>query len=88
MNKKRSQFERVTKLAEKWSSKSGIRLFFATQSKAPASLSDVISLIPHKIANYTLLYSRRVENARQSSPRTINNRLRSKVTPISGGGSK
>lgn len=69
-------------------SKGGIRFFFAVQSKTPASLSDVIRLIPHKIAGYTLLYSRTVENARQSSPRTINNRLRSKVTPISGGGSK
>lgn len=60
----------------------------AAQSKILAGLSDVISLIPHRNASYTLLYSCRMENARQSSPRTINNRLRSKVTPISGGSSK
>lgn len=67
--------------------KSGMQFFLATQSKT--RLNDVISLIPHKIASYTLLYLPREKNARLSfSLRTINNRLRSEVTPISGRGSE
>lgn len=46
--------------------KSGMQFFLATQSKT--RLSDVISLIPHKIASYTLLCSRREKNARLVCP--------------------